>query len=257
MRPPAVAELPAAPRTRTSCGSSGSRRSSTRPGASSSGDRVPLVVSADRGQAGISLERDCEGPSDEQMVPSRKGSITIPFGNPPGLYHAVATRPGRRPFSRAGRGPLGRAARQAGAAHRARRLAVPDLARLQRLRRRPERDPGQLVPVLASAARLAEGAAPARRARGRPQGGAAVLALALLALRPHAADHRRRARPAAALDAAHATPRSSSPATAEYYEPATYDLLDALPRRRRQPRLPAGEPLLPAGAGRSASATPS
>jgi len=57
------------------------------------GDRVPLVLSADRGQAGISLERDCETSEDEQMVPSRKGSITIPFGNPPGLYHAVAGDP--------------------------------------------------------------------------------------------------------------------------------------------------------------------
>jgi len=57
------------------------------------GDRVPLVVSADRGRAGISLERDCEVSEDEQMVPSRKGSITIPFGNPPGLYHGVAGDP--------------------------------------------------------------------------------------------------------------------------------------------------------------------
>jgi hypothetical protein len=57
------------------------------------GDRVPLVLSADRGQAGISLERDCETSEDEQMVPSRTGSITIPFGNPPGLYHAVAGDP--------------------------------------------------------------------------------------------------------------------------------------------------------------------
>ncbi|MFL5920183.1 MAG: N,N-dimethylformamidase beta subunit family domain-containing protein [Gaiellaceae bacterium] len=53
------------------------------------GERVPLVLSADRGQAGVSLERDCNV-SEEQMVPSRDGSITIPLGNPPGLYHAVA-----------------------------------------------------------------------------------------------------------------------------------------------------------------------
>jgi len=57
------------------------------------GDRVPLVLSADRGQAGISLERDCAASEDEQMVPSRAGSMTIPFGNPPGLYHAVAGDP--------------------------------------------------------------------------------------------------------------------------------------------------------------------
>jgi len=57
------------------------------------GDRVPLVLSADRGEAGVSLERDCKTSADEQMVPSTAGGMTIPLGNPPGLYHAVAGDP--------------------------------------------------------------------------------------------------------------------------------------------------------------------
>jgi hypothetical protein len=57
------------------------------------GDRVPLVVSADRGQAGISLERDCTAPAEEQMVASGGGSIRIPLDSAPGLYHAVAGDP--------------------------------------------------------------------------------------------------------------------------------------------------------------------
>jgi hypothetical protein len=54
------------------------------------GDRVPLVVSADRGQASVSLEQDCR-PGETQMTFSDTGrGLTIPFGDPPGLYHAVA-----------------------------------------------------------------------------------------------------------------------------------------------------------------------
>jgi hypothetical protein len=56
------------------------------------GDRVPLVVSADGGHAGVSLERDCTAPNHTQSVFSDSGSVlTIPSGDPPGLYHAVAS----------------------------------------------------------------------------------------------------------------------------------------------------------------------
>jgi hypothetical protein len=55
-----------------------------------SGKRVPLVVSADRGVAGVALERDCL-PGVTQMQPrSDAGRLPIPLGSPPGLYHAVA-----------------------------------------------------------------------------------------------------------------------------------------------------------------------
>jgi hypothetical protein len=57
------------------------------------GDRVPLVLSADRGQAGVSLEQDCTSPAEEQMIASDDGRIQIPFGSAPGLYHAVAGDP--------------------------------------------------------------------------------------------------------------------------------------------------------------------
>jgi hypothetical protein len=53
------------------------------------GGRVPLVASADRGQASVSFERDC-APGETQMALGKDGSIRIPFGSPPGLYHAVA-----------------------------------------------------------------------------------------------------------------------------------------------------------------------
>jgi hypothetical protein len=57
------------------------------------GESVPLVASADRGKAGISLERDCTAPAEEQMIASDDGSIRIPLGSRPGLYHAVAGDP--------------------------------------------------------------------------------------------------------------------------------------------------------------------
>ena len=127
----------------------------------------------------------------------------------PGLYHAVAADPAGDRVPRAGRRPLGPAARPPAAAHGAGRLAVPDLARLQRLRRRPERDPGQLVPVLAAAARLAEGPAAADGVEDDHE--AALPFSRWLCPRPaHAADHRRRARPPAALDAAQ-VPRDRLP----------------------------------------------
>jgi N,N-dimethylformamidase beta subunit-like, C-terminal len=53
------------------------------------GDRVPLVPSADRGRASFSLERDCAAPGATEIALGRDGSMRIPFGDPPGLYHAV------------------------------------------------------------------------------------------------------------------------------------------------------------------------
>jgi hypothetical protein len=166
------------------------------------GDRVPLVVSADRGQAGISLERDCEVSEDEQMVPSRKGSITIPFGNPPGLYHGVAGDPAGDVFRATDRGALGRAARppephtalvvwpyltwRAYNAYDADLNGIPD----SWYQFWPQRRVSLKGPLLRDGL------------EDDHQGGAAVLALALLALRPNAADHRRRARPPVALDSA-------------------------------------------------------
>jgi hypothetical protein len=47
------------------------------------GARVPLVVSADRGQARPQLEQDCSG--------ARTPGATVPATAAPGLYHAVAT----------------------------------------------------------------------------------------------------------------------------------------------------------------------
>jgi hypothetical protein len=47
------------------------------------GSRVPLVVSADRGEATAELEQDCSG--------ARSSGDTVPAAAQPGLYHAVAT----------------------------------------------------------------------------------------------------------------------------------------------------------------------
>ncbi len=60
-------------------------------GSFNQGDRVPLVVSSYNGHAGVSLERDCTAPGSDQLILSDAGSVTIPFGDPPGLYHAVAS----------------------------------------------------------------------------------------------------------------------------------------------------------------------
>jgi hypothetical protein len=46
------------------------------------GSRVPLVVSADRGEATTELERDCSG--------GRTSGAAVPAAAAPGLYHAVA-----------------------------------------------------------------------------------------------------------------------------------------------------------------------
>ena len=142
-----------------------------------------------------------------------------------------------------------RAARPAAAAHRARRLALPHLARLQRLRRRPERHPRQLVPVLAPAPGLASRPDPPERGRGRPRGCAAVFALALLSVGPHPARHRCRARAPSARDF-EALLRDRLPGPHRVLRAGDLRPPAPLPRRRRQPRLPAGEPVLPAGAGR-------
>ena len=181
--------------------------------------------------------------------------LDVPLGDRPGPLPRGRHRSGGRPLPGARRRPLGLAARPAAAAHRARRLAVPDLAGLQRLRRRPERDPGQLVPVLAPAARLAEGPAPARRGRGRPQG---------RARRSRAGSARAPVRTQQITDVELGRLPLSTlrkyqaivfPGHSEYYEPATYDLLKRYRDERRQPRLPAGEPVLPPGAARSGART--
>jgi hypothetical protein len=50
------------------------------------GEKVPLIVSADRGEWSLGFERDCLGTA----APFGGG---IPRGTPPGLYHAVARDP--------------------------------------------------------------------------------------------------------------------------------------------------------------------
>jgi hypothetical protein len=50
------------------------------------GERLPLVVSADQGEFGVALTRDCTG----QVVGDR---LAVPTALDPGLYHAVATDP--------------------------------------------------------------------------------------------------------------------------------------------------------------------
>ena len=53
--------------------------------------RVPLVVSADRGQATTQLEQDCLGPNVKTITFREAGSpFDVPIGSPPGLYHVVA-----------------------------------------------------------------------------------------------------------------------------------------------------------------------
>ncbi len=55
---------------------------------------VPLVVSADRGEANTQLEQDCLGPNEKTMDFREIGSpFDVPIGSPPGLYHAVARDP--------------------------------------------------------------------------------------------------------------------------------------------------------------------
>lgn len=54
------------------------------------GEDVPLVVSADRGEASPQLERDCLGTQTFEAAFS-SDDFTVPFGNPPGLHHIVVT----------------------------------------------------------------------------------------------------------------------------------------------------------------------
>ena len=58
------------------------------------GQPVPLVVSADRGEAASQLEQDCLGPN-EKIVTFRElgGPFSVPLGARPGLYHVVARDP--------------------------------------------------------------------------------------------------------------------------------------------------------------------
>ena len=148
--PPAVAPVGLPARAARRSASSGWRRSSTRREASTGRATLPLVVSADRGRA----TRSSSGTAVAAQGTTAGGSAPV-CGARPGLYHVVARDPAGDEF----RAPVvvrdSPPARPPAAAHRARRLALPDLARVQRLRRRPERDPGQLVPVLAPAPRLA------------------------------------------------------------------------------------------------------
>jgi hypothetical protein len=62
------------------------------------GESVPLIASADRGQATVSLERDCLGSRPAEMTFSDRGGLQVPFGDPPGLYHAVARDPAADEF---------------------------------------------------------------------------------------------------------------------------------------------------------------
>jgi hypothetical protein len=55
---------------------------------------VPLVVSADRGEATTQLAQDCLGPNEKTMDFREIGSpFDVPIGSPAGLYHAVARDP--------------------------------------------------------------------------------------------------------------------------------------------------------------------
>ena len=59
------------------------------------GGRLPLVVSADEGQFGAELTRDCTG----QIVSTGTDGLEVPIGLDPGLYHAIATDPSGDRFS--------------------------------------------------------------------------------------------------------------------------------------------------------------
>src|SRR4051794_10366994 len=139
--------------------------------------------------------------------------------------------------------------RSPASAHGADRLAVPDLARLQLVRRRPERDPGQLVPLLAEPPRLAPRGDRPRRPGGRLQGRASVLAVALRAPPTRPERHRRRARAPAAVRAA-ALPGDRLSRPHRVLRAAHLEAAARLPRPGRSPRLPAGESVLPPGEAR-------
>jgi N,N-dimethylformamidase beta subunit-like, C-terminal len=56
-------------------------------------DRMPLVVSADDGKYSLGVERDCTGASQVELSFGDDGGMHVPIGDPPGLYHAIATDP--------------------------------------------------------------------------------------------------------------------------------------------------------------------
>jgi hypothetical protein len=64
-------------------------------GSFNGGDRVPVVVSADDGKFSLGLEPDCGGYGRVALSSdsSGKGGLTIPPSEPAGLDHAVATDP--------------------------------------------------------------------------------------------------------------------------------------------------------------------
>ena len=57
------------------------------------GDQIPLVVSADEGKYSLGLERDCAGASEAELSFGDGGGLHVPLAERPGLYHAVATDP--------------------------------------------------------------------------------------------------------------------------------------------------------------------
>jgi hypothetical protein len=60
------------------------------------GDKVPLIVSADRGESSVGLERDCRAGVETTF--STSGGFSVPLGAPPGLYHFVVHDPARDEF---------------------------------------------------------------------------------------------------------------------------------------------------------------
>jgi hypothetical protein len=58
------------------------------------GDRVPLVVSADDGKYSLGFLHDCTGVGEVEFgFGDDGGGLEVPIGDPPGLYHAIATDP--------------------------------------------------------------------------------------------------------------------------------------------------------------------
>jgi hypothetical protein len=57
------------------------------------GDDIPLTVSADNGKFSVDFEQDCNGGSRVTLDFSDDGSLQVPIGEQPGLWHAVASDP--------------------------------------------------------------------------------------------------------------------------------------------------------------------
>ena len=57
------------------------------------GDDIPLIVSADNGKFSVGFEQDCTDTSRVELSISDDGSVQVPLGEPPGLWHAVAHDP--------------------------------------------------------------------------------------------------------------------------------------------------------------------